>query len=74
MGDTIGWRTVVMEEIPLTFVLHDGVVCGPAYDRLEDDSLIAEWSVGVVADGIAQQMAVASGVREVVFALILVHP
>ena len=64
----------MIAEIPLSLELDDRVVSSPAYDGIEDDTLIAERAVGVVADGIAQEVTVAGRVGEVVFAVVLVHP
>ena len=50
------------------------MVSGPAYDGVEDDTLIGERTVGVVTDGVAQEVAVAGRVGEVVLAVVLVHP
>jgi len=50
------------------------VVSSPSHHRLQDDTLIAERAVGVVGNGVAEIMAVAGGIREIVFAVILVHP
>ncbi len=62
MGDAAGGHAVVIEQIPLVLKLHDRVVGGPADNRLEDDALPGEGAVGIVADGVAQEMAVAGGV------------
>ena len=45
--------------VPLPLVFYDRVVGGPSYDGIKDDALIAEWSVGVVTNGVAEEMAVA---------------
>ena len=50
------------------------MVGGPAYDGFEDNTLIGERAVGVVAYGVAQQVTVACRVAEIVLAIILVHP
>jgi hypothetical protein len=72
--DIVRGYTVVIAEIPLSLILYDGMVSGPAYDGVEDDALIAEWAIGVVTNGIAQEVAVASRVGEIVFAIVFVHP
>ena len=64
----------MVEEIPLAFVLGDGVVSGPANDRSEDHALIGERSVRIVTNGIAEEVAVACRVGEVVLTVVLVHP
>ena len=48
-----------MEQVPLAFPFDDGMVGCPAYYRGEDDSLVCERAVNVVADCIAKEMAVA---------------
>ena len=63
-----------MEEIPLAAVLEDGMMSGPSHYWREDDTLIGERSVGIVAHGIAEQMTVAGGVREIILSVVLVHP
>ena len=52
----------------------DCLLAHTSYDGVEQDTLIAEGAVGVVANGVAQVVTVASGVREIVLAVILVHP
>ena len=74
MCDIVAGYTVVIEQIPLALVLYDRVVSGPSYDGIQDDALIGERSVGVVADGIAQQVAVTRRIGEVVLAIVLMHP
>ena len=64
----------MVEEIPFAFILDDAVVGGPAYDGGEDYALIDEGAVGVVADGVAEQMGVAGGVGEVIFTVVFMHP
>ena len=64
----------MIAKIPLPLELYDAVMGCPAYDRIEDDALIGERSIGVVADGIAEEVAVAGGVGEVVLAIVLMHP
>ena len=64
----------MIAQIPLTLELDDAVVGSPAYDGVEDDALIGERSVGIVADGIAKEVAVARGVRELVLTVVFVHP
>ena len=73
-GGVVGGDAVVVEEIPLTLVLHDAVMGGPSHDGLEDDALIGEGSVRIVTHGIAQVMGVASAVGEIILAVHLVHP
>lgn len=73
-GGVMGGHTVVMEEVPLALVLRDAVVGGPAHYRFQNDALVGEGAVGVVAHGIAQIVAVTRGVAEIVLALVLVHP
>ena len=64
----------MIEQEPLALVLYDAVVRGPAHDGIEEHTLIGERSVGVVANGIAEEVAVACGVTEIVLAVVLVHP
>ena len=52
----------MMEKIPFAFIFDDGVVCCPSDNGCEDDTLVDKWSVGVVSDGIAEQVAVACGI------------
>ena len=74
MGDIVRGYTVVIAQIPLTLILDNRVVGGPTYDGVEDDALIAERSVGIVTDGVAEEVAVAGRVREIVLAIVFVHP
>jgi hypothetical protein len=64
----------VVAQIPLSFVLYDRVMGCPTYDGIEDNALIAEWSIGVVANSIAEEMAITCRIREIVLTIILVHP
>jgi hypothetical protein len=65
---------VVMEEIPLSLVFDDAVVCRPSHNRFKDDAFISKRPVGIVSYTIAEQVSVASAVTEIVSALIFVHP
>jgi hypothetical protein len=53
VGDVIAGHAVVITEIPLTFELNDRVMGSPAYYGVENDTLVGEWSIGVVTDGVA---------------------
>jgi hypothetical protein len=64
----------MVAEIPLTLELYDGMVGSPSYYWIENHSLIGKRSIRIVTNGIAQQVAVSRRVREIVFAIILVHP
>lgn len=66
--------TVVVEEIPLAIIFDDAVVSGPAHNGCQDNSLIGEGPVGIVADCIAEEMAVAGGIREIILSIVFVHP
>lgn len=58
MGYAFGQGGVVVEEVPLAFVLTNGVVGGPANYWGEDYAAVGEGAVGVVAGGVAQQVGV----------------
>ena len=64
----------MIEQEPLALELYDAVMGRPAYNRIEDHTLIGERSVRIVADGIAEEMTVASRIAEIVLAIILMHP
>ena len=64
----------MVEQIPLSLILHDAVVGGPTNDGLQNDTLIGEGAVGRLTDSVAQIVTVACGVAEVVLSVILVHP
>jgi hypothetical protein len=74
MGNVIRGYAVVVAEIPLTFELYDGVVGGPTYDGVEDDTFIGKWSIGIVANSIAKQVAVTCRVGEIILSIVFVHP
>ena len=63
-----------MEEIPFTLVLKDGVVSGPTHYGSEDNTLICERSVGIVACSIAEQVTVTCRISEVILSVVLMHP
>ena len=74
MRDVIGRNAVVIEQEPLALVLDDAVMGSPAHNGIEEHTLIGERSVGVVSDGIAEEVAVTCGIAEIVLAIVLVHP
>ena len=65
---------VMMEEIPLALILKNGMMGCPAHYWSEDNTLVGEWSVRIVAYGIAKEVAISGGVREIVFPIVLMHP
>lgn len=65
---------VVVEEIPLPLELGDRVVRRPALDRLQDAILVSKRTKRRVANGVRQVVGVAGRVREVVLAVVLMHP
>lgn len=60
VSDVVRGNTIVMEQVPLSLVLHDTMVGCPTNNRFKNDALIGEWAVRIVAYGVAQQVAVAS--------------
>ena len=64
----------MVEQIPFSFILYNGMVRGPTHYRSEDDTLIGERSVRIVADGVTQAVRIAGGVGEIIFAVVFVHP
>jgi hypothetical protein len=65
---------VVVEEVPLPLELGNGMVRRPALDRLQDAILVSERPQRRVTNRIRQVVRVAGRVREVVLAVVLVHP
>ena len=65
---------VMMEEIPLALILKNGMMGCPAHYWSEDHTLVGEWSVRIVANTIAKEVAISGGVREIVFPIVLMHP
>ena len=53
-------------EIPFSIVLEDGVVIGPAFDRLIDDALIGERAIRAVTRRIDNLVRVACGIGQVI--------
>src|SRR5690606_32182173 len=74
VGHAAGQHGVVVVQPPLAAELHDRVVRGPADHRGEDHAAVGERTVRIVGRGIAQLVGVAGGVRQVVRAVVLVHP
>ena len=74
MGNVVRGYTVVIAQIPLSLELDNAVVSCPTYNGIKDDTLVSERTVGIVANGIAQEVAIASRVREVVLSIIFMHP
>ena len=64
----------MVEQEPLALILYDAMVCGPTYDGIKQNSLIGEWSVRIITNGIAQIVAVTCRVAEIVFTIIFVNP
>ena len=64
----------MMEEVGMSVVLEDAVVGGPADDGLEEFATVVEGAVGVVADGIAEEVGVAGAPGEDVFSVLFMHP
>ena len=71
---TAGGDAIVVEEVPFALILDDGVVGCPSYDWCEDYATIGERAHGAVADGVAEEVGVASGVGEIVLAVVLMNP
>ena len=46
----------MVEEIPAAVILEDAVMCCPADNGCQYDSLISEWAIGIVTDSIAEEM------------------
>jgi hypothetical protein len=74
MSDVLRRHTVMIAQIPLPLILYDRVMSGPTYYRVEYHTLITEWSVRRVTNGIAEIMTVTCRVREIVLTIILMHP
>jgi len=70
----VGRYTIVMEQIPLTLIFTDTVMCCPTYNRLQKFVLVNERSVWVISYGITQEMTVARGIREIILSLVFMHP
>ena len=70
MGDVVRGYTVVVEQEPLALVLDDAVVGSPAHDGVEEHALIGERSVRIVTNGIAEEVAVARGVGEIILGVV----
>ena len=64
----------MVEQIPLAIEFADAVMRGPADHRRENDSLIRERPVRIVARRLAEQMGVAGRIGEIIFAVVFVHP
>lgn len=65
---------VVIEQIPFALEFDDRVMSRPTLDRLQNTASVCKGAQRAVADSIYQVVSVTSRVREVVFALVLVHP
>ena len=46
----------------------------PTYYRLQDNTLVSEWSIRIITHRIAEIMSITRRVAEIILALILVHP
>ena len=64
----------MIEQEPFSLILDDAVVGSPSYYGVENDTLIGERAVGVVTDGIAEEVTVTGGVAEIIFTVVFVHP
>ena len=50
------------------------MVIGPALNRLQDISLVSERPIRAVPCSISDKMGIASGIGQVVFPVVLMHP
>ena len=57
MGNTAGKLTVVVENIPFVIDLQNGVVSGPAENRLHYAAFVGKGPVGLFSLGIADIMS-----------------
>ena len=64
----------MVEEVRFPLKLTDGMVGGPPNNRGQNDSLVGKWTIGIITCGITQQMGIAGGIGEIIFALVLMHP
>ena len=74
MSDVVRRYTVVIEQEPFALILHNAMVCGPTYDWIKDDALIGKGAIRIVTNSIAEHVAVACRIAEIIFAIILMHP
>src|SRR4051812_20638196 len=64
----------MIEEIPFSFKFNYGVVVGPTNHGIENYALVGEWSIWIVTNRVANKMSVTRRVREIIFAIVFVHP
>ena len=64
----------MIKQVPLSAIFHDTVMGGPSYNGIEDDTLVSEGTIGRISDGITEEVSITCGVREIIFALIFMHP
>ena len=64
----------MVEKIPFSFKFSNGVMRSPSYYWRKNYSLIDERTIGIISNGIAQEMSIPGRVREVILTLVFVHP
>ncbi len=74
MGFAARQLRVVVEQIPFTLVLHDGVVVGPAEYGGEDYAFVGVGAIEVFSHRIGDVVGVAGGIGEVILAVKFVDP
>ena len=74
MGNVVRRYAIVVEQEPLTLILHNAVMGCPTNNGIENHALIGERAVGVVTNGIAEEVAVTRRVTEIVLTIVLMHP
>ena len=64
----------MVEEIPLALVFSNGMVGCPTNYWCHNHSLIGEWTIRIITNGIAEEVAVACRIGEVVLSVLFEHP
>ena len=64
----------MVKQVPLAVKFHDGMVAGPAHNRVQQNAFVRERTIRIVANRIADVLRIAGAVREVVVTAKLVHP
>ena len=69
MVDAIWQLAIMIEEIPLSVILQDGMVRSPAKHGFQNPSLISEGANRAVTNGINQVMGSTGGIGEIILSV-----
>src|SRR5687768_2331798 len=67
-------QCIVIKQIPLAFIFHNGYMIRPAFYRIEYYALICKRPIRISAGSITNVMCIACGISEIIFAFVFEYP